>query len=188
MFVIGSDLVEDLEDWRCEACPGHWDKIDAAGKVFVQENNFLVIRRPGSDLTQELPEQFTLIKPATEGATLVTTTISSTEVRRRIQSKSDTFRQREPLKRQASLPPDLSGTMPVVTPPQSAAQRSKRARGIGQDGSRRTPNYARQQSADEVVRHRLTPRVQRSRYQGAEGLVPSSVLGHIIRYNLYPVD
>ena len=186
--MIGSDLVADLESWGCEARPGHWDKIEGAGKVFVEENDLLVIRRPGSDLTQELPKQFTLITPATAGATLVTTTLSSTEVRRRIQSVSESSRKREPLKRQASLPPmmddrsSIHGSM--ETPP--LFSRSKRPRGDPLNAARRTPEYARERSADEVVRHRLTPKVQRSRYQGAEGLVPSSVLGHIIRYDLYP--
>jgi len=204
VFVIGSDLVENLENWQCKKCDGYWEEIQQAGVVFVAENNFLVIRRPGSDLTSELPPQFQLITPATEGATLVTTTLSSTEVRRRIQGGSEPHVPRRRESQTNGVPRSIrfrattttSATTPTTATTESTATMTlpeKKARPNPDHqmaSAATTPDLARERSADEVVRRRMAvasiPR--RSRYRGAEGLVPSSVLGHIIRYDLYPPE
>lgn len=66
-------------------------------------------------------------------------------------------------------------------------------------GARLTETYLsssevrhRLRGADDIVRYELRKGVEASRYKSwydeAEGLVPPSVLGHIVRYGLYARD
>jgi len=127
-FVVGSDLIPTLHEWEAPAMPGFWDGVRDAGRRFMEECEFLVIDRPGSELTETLPENFVLIAPALKarGSQLTETHLSSSEVRHRM---------------------------------------------LG---------------ADDIVRYGLRrERREGSWYDEAEGLVPPSVLGHIVRYGLY---
>ena len=66
-FVVGSDLIDQLHTWDAPGYPGAWETVEDAGNVFMRENKFLVIDRPGSDLDGSLPgPNFELIAPALE--------------------------------------------------------------------------------------------------------------------------
>ena len=123
--------------WDAPGCPGRWAEIPDAGRVFVEENHFLVIDRPGEheELKAPLSDNFEVIATALEarGSRLTETMLSSSEVRQRMRG------------------------------------------------------------ADDIVRHGLRKRADstasvneaKSWYDEVEGLVPPSVLGHIVRYGLY---
>ena len=136
-FVVGSDLIPTLHQWDAPGCPGRWEGVRDAGRVFMKECRFLVIDRPGEPINGELPANFELIAPAlaSRGSRLTETFLSSSEVRHRMRG------------------------------------------------------------ADDIVRYELrrgelsrSEQTSKSWYDEAEGLVPPSVLGHIVRYGLYARD
>jgi len=81
-FVVGSDLLGSMRNWSADGIPD-------AGERLWNEKKFLVIPRPdasgdGGVAVADLPDNFNVIGPAFEGGHLVTTRLSSSEVRRRI--------------------------------------------------------------------------------------------------------
>lgn len=81
-FVVGSDLLSSMRNWSADGIPD-------AGERLWNEKKFLVIPRPdasgdGGVAVADLPDNFNVIGPAFEGGHLVTTRLSSSEVRRRI--------------------------------------------------------------------------------------------------------
>lgn len=81
-FVIGSDLIPDMRSWKADNIPDH-------GHRLWQECSFLGLPRPGyMSNMQELPIKFRWLTDSTRvsNANLVTSELSSSEVRNRIQS------------------------------------------------------------------------------------------------------
>jgi len=141
-FVVGSDLIPTLHEWDAPGLDGHWDEIQNAGRIFMSENHFLVIDRPGEheEANGPLGTNFEMIAPALEarGSRLTETLLSSSEVRRRMTRR---------------------GADDIV--------RYGLRRGAGGTSE-----------SDAVIENK-------SWYDEVEGLVPPSVLGHIVRYGLY---
>lgn len=76
MFVIGADLLSSIKTWDAPGVPD-------AGERLYNECDFLLMERPGYEIPDDLPDNFTLLTGAA-GATLVTEETSSSEIRRRI--------------------------------------------------------------------------------------------------------
>ena len=211
-FVLGTDLVASLGEWTCPACPGHWDEVPDAGELFVEENNFLLIPRPGSELSEEwfdeLPSNFQLISPAIKGATLVTTHLSSTEVRRRIRNgrASVDTTAADAAAAAAAVADVAADTTGATSKGEEGRSRSTHTRLVAgvKRGLTSAPHSKRLKaaarsvasvirtpkimaaSADDDVRARMhSAAAIRSPYNAVEGLVPAAVLGHIVRYHLY---
>jgi nicotinate (nicotinamide) nucleotide adenylyltransferase len=97
-FVVGSDLIPTLHEWDAPGCEGRWEAIPDAGNLFVEENHFLVIERPGEEgaeaNTTPLTSNFEQIAPALEarGSRLTETLLSSSEVRHRMRGADDVVR------------------------------------------------------------------------------------------------
>lgn len=131
MFAGGSDQISQVKQWTCPAEPGYWDEVKDAGVAFFYETQFLLLDRPGAELSaSELPPNCQMVSEALKarGSKMIETELSSTEVRNRVRP------------------------------------------------------------ADDVVRFGLRKNEMggsKAWYDEAEGLVPPSVLGHIVRYGLY---
>ena len=134
-FVLGTDLLDNVQDWDAPSLPGYWEEVVDGGKTFMDENHFIVVdyvSRKGVDAGQRaLPPNFARIAPALEarGSTLSSTLLSSKEVRHRMRD-----------------------------------------------------DFARYGEVGGIID--LAGR-NHSWYDEAEGLLPPSVLGHIVRYGLY---
>jgi nicotinate-nucleotide adenylyltransferase len=76
VFVIGADLIDSLKSWDAPGVPD-------AGMRLWNECSFLVLDRPGYELPESLPANFTQLTAAA-GTTIVTEEVSSSEIRRRI--------------------------------------------------------------------------------------------------------
>lgn len=76
MFVIGADLIDSLKSWGAPGVPD-------AGVRLWNECRFLVLGRPGYEVPESLPANFTQLTAAA-GTTIVTEEVSSSEIRRRI--------------------------------------------------------------------------------------------------------
>ena len=138
-FVVGSDLIPTLHEWDAPGCEGRWEEIPNAGEIFMRENHFLVIDRPGEHEEADGPlnPNFELIAPALEarGSRLTETLLSSSEVRHRMRGADDIVR-------------------------------------FGLRAGAEKPTSTKAPTSS-------------SWYDEVEGLVPPSVLGHIVRYGLY---
>lgn len=134
IFACGADQIKEVKSWTADGEPGFWDAIDEAGEKFFDETHFLLIDRPGEDMTDvQMPANVMQVSEALKarGSRMIETMLSSTEVRNRVRP------------------------------------------------------------ADDIVRHglrKVEPGGARAWYDEAEGLVPPSVLGHIVRYGLYARD
>ena len=101
---------------------------------------------------------FSWIRPTIEGATLVETHLSSSEVRKRLHVGRN-----ERDKKRA-----ISNDRIVINSPKPLIQRRK------------------SRSADDIVREAImNPRVQSDYYSEVQGLVPNPVISYMKRYNLY---
>lgn len=77
VFVIGSDLVNDLKSW------------DEGERLWAEES-FIVINRPGYELAnRELPPHATRLEPPGNGFVLASQELSSSEVRKRLRYTSN---------------------------------------------------------------------------------------------------
>eukprot|EP00298_Acanthocystis_sp_HF-20_P010002 c18617_g1_i1.p1 GENE.c18617_g1_i1~~c18617_g1_i1.p1 ORF type:complete len:234 (+),score=78.61 c18617_g1_i1:32-733(+) len=80
-FVIGEDLIEQLPEW---------DDVDyvedpkGAGRVLMKTEKFLVMERPGFKSDKELENNFIRLS-LPHDATIVSTLLSSSEIRKRVQ-------------------------------------------------------------------------------------------------------
>jgi len=79
-FCIGADLVPTLKSWDAPGVPD-------AGERLYNECAFLVMERPGYPMPKDLPSNFTILTPV-QGTTIVTEEVSSSEIRRRINTKN----------------------------------------------------------------------------------------------------
>ena len=135
--------------------------VDDAGQRLWDECEFLVVQRPGYAVTEELPPNFKFVEPpAGDDMHIVSDELSSTEVRNRLQKRGS------------------SGKLGASS---KSAKEAKR-RSVGGMVSLHAHHEASYGEAEQAA-------IERGEFSKVEGLVPSAVLAHIVRYGLYkPVE
>jgi nicotinic acid mononucleotide adenylyltransferase len=188
-FILGEDLIEGLDTWTDPEC----EDPENAGVLLKEQNNFLVIKRPGFSVGAELRASLTnfeWVSPGIEGSHLVSMELSSSEIRHRFNGgrKAEIERARSSItnsaiKRAAAESGEWVRGEAEGEGSGASGEGAAAASGGGSDsGSKPRPLSLALPAADDEVRAAMA---QGNWYSEAEGLVPPAVLSHIARYHLY---